>query len=88
MRRRKMLKRIGTASTLALGVTGFATAADESDAGGRLTHAKISNEQGEPEIVTLEELRHRPDAPRISDLGVGTANCCDDSCMDCFCEDC
>lgn len=85
MRRRKLIKRIGAASTLTLGASGLATASD-------LSHARVENARGELETVSLSELRHRQDLPSPDDLlsasdsDVGTTDdCCCDGCTNCLC---
>ena len=84
MHRRKMLKQIGAVSAIGLGATSFASAGDE----GRLTHAKIENPQGELEVVSVAELRQLSYGPSVSDLSVGTMDCCSEVECNCLCEDC
>lgn len=90
MRRRKLIKRIGAAS--ALGATGLGTAVvgGEPEAG-HITHARVENEVGDVETVSLPELGRRQDLPSPEDLrsavdpDVGAEDCCCDGCTNCFC---
>lgn len=89
MQRRDLIERIGAAS--ALGATGLAAAVQgRRPDGGSLTHARVENERGELETVSLSELEVRGDLPSTAALRPATdsisgESCCCNSCTDCIC---
>ena len=65
MRRRDLLRRTATASTLAIGGAGLASASTDGP-----THVKWEFPDGSEEAIPIEEFDRRSDTPDVEDLSL------------------
>lgn len=93
MKRRQLLQKVGTASTIALGATAVAgTAAGRKPMDlDEVTHV-TTTVQGERETLSLDEFERRSDTPSLQELRDGTVESCvapdPGCCRLCDCQNC